>query len=81
MGAGVGILRAQQGQMKKKSGRALPAQSRKSWHGQIHHWSRTLDVPISVGGDELIYLPGDMLGSLWAVKGYESIPSMHFAQG
>lgn len=38
-------------------------------------------MPISVGGDELIYLPGDMLGSLWAVKGYENIPSMHFAQG
>lgn len=40
-----------------------------------------LDVPISAGGDELIYLPGDMLGSLQAGRGYGNIPSMHFVQG
>lgn len=61
--------------------RALPSQSRRFSHWQIHHGSPKLVVPISVGGDELIYLPADMLVSLQAVRGYETLPQPALCPG
>lgn len=40
-----------------------------------------LVVAISVGGVELFYLPGDVLGSLRGVRGYENIPQHALCPG
>ena len=50
------------------SARAFHPKSRRFRHWQTHHGSPTRVVPVSAGGDELNYLPGDNDGSLQAVR-------------